>query len=790
MDGLIVDYKDNKLRLIEPHSYNSTYSCDDDQHWYECSVCGDKKDPAAHSGGTATCQTKATCSVCGQKYGSVGAHNYGTTWTTDADQHWYACQTSGCTDKSDTADHTFVQKKDGTKHWQECSVCGYKQDETAHSWSNWTLKTEPTLNSKGTAERACSCGEKQTKTDVPALTDTIWTKSNRTDPTLDGTGSEDYTSTEYGKVTITIPALSNETVWTKTSHKEATEEAEGEDVYESTDHGTVTVILPQLDHTHVWGDWEITKAPTLNDEGTAKRVCTKDNMHIDTKTLPALTDNTVWTKVSGSREDPTVKDKGSENYTSEYGTVTLPIPELSDETVWTKGDRTDPTLDGAGSEEYTSMDYGEVTITIPALTDPIWIKDDSKHVDPTEADTGKDVYTSVYGEVEVILPVKEHTHVWGDWSIIANPTLTTTGTAERACTKNSEHTETKTLPALTDTTVWTKVDDNHVDPTENSDGRDVYTSEYGEVTVTLDKLPHTHDLTHIPEVPATETTEGVKEHWHCDGCGKDFADEDGTKELTGDAIKIGKLEVEIQAPTNVPKPEIATPQEELIAAALTENEQKKVDEGTDIKIILKVEDASDTVSAEDKGNVETAIGNLTNYKLGQYLDVILLKKIGEEQEQKITKTNAPIKVTFEIPAALRGKAEYSVIRVHGGETGVLSDMDSDPNTVTIETDKFSTYTLVYKDVKAEPEQPGDSSSSDDNDDDKDEGGQPTQAVVQPAQPQPSVQPQQPAQTDKADEVKSAGTGDRTPIALYGGLALLSMMAAGAALLERKKRFPQ
>ena len=153
----------------------------------------------------------------------------------------------------------------------------------------WELTREPTLKTTGEAERACDCGEKDTKSDIPALTDTtVWTKGDRTDPTLNGTGSEDYTSTDYGKVTITIPALSNETVWTKTSQKDATEEAVGEDVYESTDYGTVTVVLPALGHTHEWGGWTITTAPTLTETGTAQRVCTLNNTHIDTKTLPAL----------------------------------------------------------------------------------------------------------------------------------------------------------------------------------------------------------------------------------------------------------------------------------------------------------------------------------------------------------------------------------------------------------------------------------------------------------------------------------------------------------------------
>lgn len=58
------------------HGYSTTWSYDDTNHYHECTVCGDQKDTAAHSGGTATCQTQATCSVCKQKYGSSGSHLY------------------------------------------------------------------------------------------------------------------------------------------------------------------------------------------------------------------------------------------------------------------------------------------------------------------------------------------------------------------------------------------------------------------------------------------------------------------------------------------------------------------------------------------------------------------------------------------------------------------------------------------------------------------------------------------------------------------------------------------
>ena len=39
---------------------------------------------------------------------------------------------------------------------------------------------------------------------------------------------------------------------------------------------------------HNWGDWKITKDPTVEAEGEARRVCQNDSSHVETKTLPKL----------------------------------------------------------------------------------------------------------------------------------------------------------------------------------------------------------------------------------------------------------------------------------------------------------------------------------------------------------------------------------------------------------------------------------------------------------------------------------------------------------------------
>ena len=52
---------------------------------------------------------------------------------------------------------------------------------------------------------------------------------------------------------------------------------------------------------------------------------------------------------------------------------------------------------------------------------------------------------------------------------------------------------------------------------------------------------HTHTLTKVEEVAATCTAAGTRAHWHCTGCGADFADGGGTQPLTAAELTIAAL---------------------------------------------------------------------------------------------------------------------------------------------------------------------------------------------------------------------------------------------------------
>ena len=130
----------------------SDWKSDGDNHWKEYSCCGAIAEKASHTGGTATCQTKAVCDTCHQPYGKLGSHDSASIWSKDASGHWHVCRTANCTEKLDFAAHTpGAAATEETA--QTCTECGYDLApalEHTHVWGDWTS------NGDGTHTRICS----------------------------------------------------------------------------------------------------------------------------------------------------------------------------------------------------------------------------------------------------------------------------------------------------------------------------------------------------------------------------------------------------------------------------------------------------------------------------------------------------------------------------------------------------------------------------------------------------------------------------------------------------------
>ena len=149
---------------------------------------------------------------------------------------------------------------------------------------------------------------------------------------------------------------------------------------------------------------------------------------------------------------------------------------------------------------------------------------------------------------------------------------------------------------------------------------------------------------------------------------------------------------------------VETPLSELAEMVLTQAEKQQAASGTNIRIVLEVKDAPAAVSAADKALVESALNSSAakGYTLGQYLDINLYKVVGNSRSA-IAETDRKITITIDVPDSLKNTDGtktriFAVIRAHGGKAELLADLDDNADTITIETDRFSTYAIVYKDT--------------------------------------------------------------------------------------------
>ena len=153
----------------------------------------------------------------------------------------------------------------------------------------------------------------------------------------------------------------------------------------------------------------------------------------------------------------------------------------------------EPTWDEPGKATRTCTSGDGVTDTednVPALSNSsVWKLDTEQSVPASHTEGGKNVYTSVYGKVEV--PTEKEGHVWGAWVFNPKPTLTAPGKVARTCTADDGGVDTEIpVPALSDEDFWTIDSEKSFGATHGENGKDVYVCEYGEVEVEIPAIGH------------------------------------------------------------------------------------------------------------------------------------------------------------------------------------------------------------------------------------------------------------------------------------------------------------
>lgn len=158
--------------------------------------------------------------------------------------------------------------------------------------------------------------------------------------------------------------------------------------------------------------------------------------------------------------------------------------------------------------------------------------------------------------------------------------------------------------------------------------------------------------------------------------------------------------VEVETPSEPGAPSVSIPAQDqyvLVDSVLAEEDKEKLEQGVEIVVTLEVSAIDDAVPAGDKAAVDACVAqNCPGYSVGQYLDLSLFKTIGDEDPEQLKSSGKPITVVITVPEELRADGRvFRIIRIHEGKATVLEDRDRDPETITIQTDKFSTYAIAY-----------------------------------------------------------------------------------------------
>lgn len=210
-----------------------------------------------------------------------------------------------------------------------------------------------------------------------------------------------------------------------------------------------------------------------------------------------------------------------------------------------------------------------------------------------------------------------------------------------------------------------------------------------------------------------------------------------------------------------------------------------IDAGGSVEFCMLVKGMLESeVPASDMALLMQNLGS--KERVAMYMDFSIWKRcigvFGTISENQVTSISGGKKIRIVIPISdeLAVQEGLSVLRVHGGTVERLADLDSNPNTYTIESTLFSTYALVYTDNSSNndtTDDPGNNTST------ENPGGSNTGTSNNGGATDISKTQNNNSLVSQAN--RSPQTGDRMPVVWISVLGAI-VAAVGILLLKNKK----
>ena len=649
-----------------------------------------------------------TCTRCDKtKTEAIEAlgHAYSEEWTVDkeasceeAGSKSHHCTRPGCDSKTEVTEiaalgHEWGEGKEtkaptcteaGEKTYT-CTRCDKTKTEAiealGHAYSEeWTVDKEASCEEAGSKSHHCTrpgCDSKTEVTEIAALGHE-WGEGKETKaPTCTEAGEKTYTCTRCDKTkTEAIEALGHAYSEEWTVDKEASCEEAGSKSHHCTrpgcDSKSDVTIIEALGHE--WGEGKETKAPTCTEAGEKTYTCTRCNA-TKTEAIEAL--GHAYSEEWTVDKEATCEEAGSKSHhctrpgCDSKSDVTI-IEALGHE--WGEGKETKaPTCTEAGEKTYTCTRCNATkTEAIEALGHAYseeWTVDKEATCEEAGSKSHHCTRPGCDSKSDVTV-IEALGHEWGEGKETKAPTCTEAGEKTYTCTRCNA-TKTEAIAAL----------------------------------------GHNYDTEWTVDKEATTTETGSKSH-HCKVCGNK------TDVTIIPMIKADvSINVEVVKKEDTPDTTIEGSNNEIINSVFTEEEIKAFKNGVKVEVTIDINNIENKVTDSDKKLIDNKLK--ADEKIGTILDIVLNKNV-DGNKNSVHELNSAIKLKVAIPDNIINKdasikREYSVIRIHNGESENISvDYNENDNTIIFETDRFSTYAIVYKDIIKNTEDNNQSAIPDNN----------------------------------------------------------------------------
>ena len=172
--------------------------------------------------------------------------------------------------------------------------------------------------------------------------------------------------------------------------------------------------------------------------------------------------------------------------------------------------------------------------------------------------------------------------------------------------------------------------------------------------------------------------------------------------VTAEFKKIGSAGAEIVVPEGV-SVSFAGSKEDVLKAVFGDDYADLVAAGYKLDVVMAVKDET-AVSAEDKALVEGALSSDMHVALLVDVSLVMTK---DGVSTVVANSSKPVSFVIGVPdSVIADGRTYSVIRVHNGAAeDIGGTYDAANKTITVSSDKYSTYAVVYKDVPAPQPEP-------------------------------------------------------------------------------------